>query len=140
MSSDHDFVPHHLEIATRDGKILYESDPFPVQEQLTIPGITTPIEEGSFSLNAIYFKINKPIRKLTCRRKVYKVGLCVNTSEDVLGNFEPSDEMHFHKFDDMETPKGFFVRGKLELQLDFVDETKKTLFTLNYAIDIVKAK
>ena len=135
------FFPDHFCVVQREGNTLYESPKLDESEDQVLPPPGSILPEGIWNHLAFSFYVkNAPIKKLRCQRKVYKLSLCVNTEDVVLGDFEPRDEIYEHHFADMETPKGFFVRGKFECQLLFTDENDNKLFKIKYPFQIVKAK
>lgn len=135
------FFPDHFRVFQREGQELYESPKLGEAEEQVLPPPGSLLPEGIWNHLAFAFYVkNAPIKGLRCQRKVYKLSICVNTEDVVLGDFEPRDEIYVHHFADMETPKGFFVRGKFECQLLFLDDSNNKLFTIRYPFQIVKAK
>ena len=116
---------------------LYKSSAIPAGDNVKLKeGPRLP--EGIINVFEIQFRIAAPIKGLVCRRKVYKMGICVNTEDTNLGDFEPKDELFTFKFPEVETPSGFFVRGSFEASLQLVDAENKVLYQIKYPFEIVK--
>ena len=94
--------------------------------------------EGIWNVLKLTFKVNAPVKGVVCHRKVYKLGICVNTEDEPIGDFEPREEPYFHLFPEVETPSGFFVRGMFNVVLKFTDATGNTIYTIKYPFEIVK--
>ena len=119
---------------------LYESMEIPDQKEVDLKEGAT-YEEGIQSYLRILFYVKEQgIKGLTCKRKVFKGPICVNTQNTLMGDFEPSEEVQEYNFEVLDTPSGFFVRGGFSLELQFFDQEDQLLMKIKYPFQIIKAK
>ena len=137
MSAQPVWIEHLVCYKKGEDVPMYKSPVIPANNQVKLTeGAKYP--EGIISIFEIQFRVAAPIKGLVCHRKVYKLGICVNTEDTNLGDFEPSDELLTYKFPETETPSGFFVRGGFEINLQLTDSDNKLLYQIKYPFEIVK--
>nr|GEY41391.1 Rho GDP-dissociation inhibitor 1-like [Tanacetum cinerariifolium]GFA49340.1 Rho GDP-dissociation inhibitor 1-like [Tanacetum cinerariifolium] len=69
---------------------------------------------------------------------VWKTGLKVDSSKQMLGTFSPQAEPYIHVMTEETTPSGMFARGSYSAKTKFLDDDNKCYLELNYTFDIQK--
>ncbi|XP_071696793.1 rho GDP-dissociation inhibitor 1-like isoform X2 [Rutidosis leptorrhynchoides] len=69
---------------------------------------------------------------------VWKRGLKVENSKEMLGTFSPQAEPYVHEMPEDTTPSGIFARGSYTAKTRFVDDDNNCHLELNYTFEIHK--
>lgn len=139
MGENHFHLKHFKCFRVVEGSndvLLYQSPEIPEQPHVDL-NTGAIYNEGIRSYLQVTFSVSAPIRKLVCQRKVYKGPLCVNKDDTEMGDFDPREDPYEFNFAPIDTPSGFFVRGKFSILLNFVDENSNLQFAISYPFEIV---
>ncbi|KAK4771965.1 hypothetical protein SAY86_013740 [Trapa natans] len=97
------------------------------------------LKEGSrYSLMFAFQVCNNIVSGLKYTNTVWKSGIKVESSKDMLGTFSPQEEAYTHEMPEETTPSGLFARGSYSARTKFVDDDKKCYLEINYTFDIRK--
>lgn len=97
------------------------------------------LKEGSkYNLKFSVKVSNDIVCGLKYTNNVWKTGLKVDSSKEMLGTFSPQAEPYIHVMPEETTPSGMFARGSYSAKTKFVDDDNKCYLELNYAFDIQK--
>nr|XP_043628630.1 rho GDP-dissociation inhibitor 1-like [Erigeron canadensis]XP_043628631.1 rho GDP-dissociation inhibitor 1-like [Erigeron canadensis]XP_043628632.1 rho GDP-dissociation inhibitor 1-like [Erigeron canadensis]XP_043628634.1 rho GDP-dissociation inhibitor 1-like [Erigeron canadensis] len=97
------------------------------------------LKEGSkYSLKFSVKVSNDIVCGLKYTNNVWKTGLKVDSSKEMLGTFSPQPEPYIHVMPEEVTPSGMFARGNYSAKTKFVDDDNKCYLELNYTFDIQK--
>ena len=66
--------------------------------------------------------------------------LLVDSMEEMLGSYGPSEEPHERTFPAEEAPKGTFARGHYQIHSKFIDDDKTCHLDFEWTLEIVKDK
>uniref|UniRef100_A0A251V8J3 Putative rho protein GDP-dissociation inhibitor, Immunoglobulin E-set n=1 Tax=Helianthus annuus TaxID=4232 RepID=A0A251V8J3_HELAN len=112
---------------------------------LEIPNTGNPkapwftLKEGSkYNLKFSVKVSNDIVCGLKYTNHVWKKGLKVDNSKEMLGTFSPQPEPYTHVMPEEVTPSGFLARGNYTAKTKFVDDDNKCYLELNYTFDIQK--
>ncbi|XP_076908090.1 rho GDP-dissociation inhibitor 1-like [Bidens hawaiensis] len=112
---------------------------------LEIPNSANPkapwftLKEGSkYNLKFSIKVSNDIVCGLKYTNTVWKTGLKVDNSKEMLGTFSPQAESYTHVMPEEVTPSGFLARGSYTAKTKFVDDVNKCYLELNYTFDIQK--
>ncbi|KAF8391642.1 hypothetical protein HHK36_023949 [Tetracentron sinense] len=143
-SVDFDSVGETLE---PDVKILSLSILSPGRPDLvlTIPeagnpkGLWFTLKEGSrYSLKFSFRVSNNIVSGLKYTNTVWKTGLKVDSTKEMIGTFSPQVEHYTHEMPEETTPSGIFARGSYSARSKFLDDDNKCYSEFNYTFDIRK--
>lgn len=102
-------------------------------------GLWFTLKEGSkYSLKFSIKVSNDIVCGLKYTNQVWKTGLKVDSSKEMLGTFGPQAEPYIHVMPEEVTPSGMFARGNYSAKTKFVDDDNKCYLELNYTFDIQK--
>ncbi|KAL8505481.1 hypothetical protein ACS0TY_016652 [Phlomoides rotata] len=116
------------------------------------PDIVLPIPEGE-NPKGLWFTLKegckyrlrfsvKVSNDIVCGLKytntVWKTGIKVDSSKEMLGTFSPQAEPYLHEMPEETTPSGIFARGTYSARSKFVDDDNKCYLEINYSFDIQK--
>nr|GEX96074.1 Rho GDP-dissociation inhibitor 1-like [Tanacetum cinerariifolium] len=102
-------------------------------------GLWFTLKEGSkYSLKFSIKVSNEIVCGLKYTNQVWKTGLKVDSSKEMLGTFGPQAEPYIHAMPEEVTPSGMFARGNYSAKTKFVDDDNKCYLELNYTFDIQK--
>ncbi|XP_024017851.1 rho GDP-dissociation inhibitor 1 isoform X2 [Morus notabilis] len=112
---------------------------------LTIPENGTPkgswftLKEGSrYSLLFTLQVCNNIVSGLKYTNTVWKTGVKVDNTKEMLGTFSPQSEPYTYEMPEDTTPSGIFARGSYSARSKFIDDDKKCYLEINYTFDIRK--
>ncbi|KAL8144170.1 hypothetical protein V2J09_017202 [Rumex salicifolius] len=113
--------------------------------ELPIPETGNPdspwftLKEGSPYILKFCFTVrNNIVSGLKYVNNVYKTGLKVDTTKEMIGTFSPQLESYTHQMPEETTPSGFFARGSYSAKTKFIDDDNKCYLAINYTFDIQK--
>ncbi|XP_054817816.1 rho GDP-dissociation inhibitor 1-like [Prosopis cineraria] len=119
--------------AERDDIVL------PVPEDGNPQGLWFTQKEGSHYRLKFTFQVsNNIVSGLKYTNTVWKTGLKVDTTKEMIGTFSPQAEPYAHEMPEETTPSGMFARGTYAAKSRFVDDDDKCHLEINYSFDIRK--
>ncbi|KAG6589120.1 Rho GDP-dissociation inhibitor 1, partial [Cucurbita argyrosperma subsp. sororia] len=130
-----------------DVKILSLSIVSPERPDLVLPipddgnpkGLWFTLKEGSrYNLKFSFQVANNIVAGLKYTNTVWKTGVKVDSSKEMLGTFSPQVESYTHVMPEETTPSGMFARGSYSARSKFVDDDNKCYLEINYTFDIRK--
>lgn len=102
-------------------------------------GLWFTLKEGSkYNLKFSIKVSNDIVCGLKYTNTVWKTGIKVDSSKEMLGTFSPQAEPYTHVMPEEVTPSGMFARGSYSAKTKFVDDDNKCYLELNYTFDIQK--
>ncbi|KAL2247668.1 rho GDP-dissociation inhibitor 1 [Sesamum indicum] len=111
----------------------------PIPEGENPKGLWFTLKEGCRYRLRFSIKVNNDI---VCGLKyintVWKTGLKVDSTKEMLGTFSPQVEPYTHEMPEETTPSGMFARGSYSAKSKFVDDDNKCYLEINYTFDIQK--
>ncbi|KAK4795169.1 hypothetical protein SAY86_013163 [Trapa natans] len=112
---------------------------------LTIPEDGKPkgqwftLKEGSrYNLKFSFQVNNNIVSGLKYTNTVWKTGMKVDSSDEMVGTFSPQLEPYTHVMPEETTPSGLFARGSYSARSKFVDDDNKCYLEINYTFSIQK--
>ncbi|OWM85615.1 rho GDP-dissociation inhibitor 1-like [Punica granatum] len=97
------------------------------------------LKEGSrYSLKFAFQVSNNIVSGLKYTNTVWKSGIKVENTKEMLGTFSPQAEAYTHEMPEETTPSGLFARGSYSARTKFVDDDNKCYLEINYMFDIRK--
>uniref|UniRef100_A0A803LRH1 Rho GDP-dissociation inhibitor 1 n=1 Tax=Chenopodium quinoa TaxID=63459 RepID=A0A803LRH1_CHEQI len=97
------------------------------------------LKEGSRYKLRFTFQVNNNIvLGLKYTNTVWKTGIKVDKTKEMLGTFSPQLESYTHEMPEETTPSGYFVRGSYTARTKFLDDDNKCYLEINYTFDIRK--
>ncbi|XP_057526985.1 rho GDP-dissociation inhibitor 1-like isoform X1 [Amaranthus tricolor] len=97
------------------------------------------LKEGSrYKLKFTFQVNNNVVLGLKYTNTVWKTGLKVDSTKEMLGTFSPQAEPYDHEMPEETTPSGYFVRGSYSARTKFLDDDNKCYLEINYTFDIRK--
>ncbi|KAL6999954.1 Rab GDP dissociation inhibitor alpha [Sarracenia purpurea var. burkii] len=111
----------------------------PIPEDGNPKGLWFTLKEGSqYNLRFSFQVSNNIVSGLKYTNTVWKTGLKVDRTKQMLGTFSPQLEPYTHVIPEETTPSGFFARGSYSARTKFVDDDNKCYLEINYTFDIQK--
>ncbi|KAL3636721.1 Rab GDP dissociation inhibitor alpha [Castilleja foliolosa] len=111
----------------------------PIPENGNPKGLWFTLKEGSRYQLRFEVKVsNDIVCGLKYTNTVWKTGIKVDSSKQMLGTFSPQAEPYTHVMDEETTPSGIFARGSYSAKSKFVDDDNKCYLEINYTFDIQK--
>ncbi|XP_057462091.1 rho GDP-dissociation inhibitor 1-like [Actinidia eriantha] len=111
----------------------------PVPESGNPKGLWFTLKEGSrYSLKFAFQVSNNIVSGLKYTNTVWKTGVKVDSTKEMLGMFSPQLEPYTHEMPEETTPSGFFARGTYSARTKFLDDDNKCYLEINYTFDIRK--
>ncbi|PSR98398.1 Rho GDP-dissociation inhibitor like [Actinidia chinensis var. chinensis] len=111
----------------------------PVPESGNPKGLWFTLKEGSrYSLKFAFQVTNNIVSGLKYSNTVWKTGVKVDSTKEMLGMFSPQLEPYTHEMPEETTPSGFFARGTYSARTKFLDDDNKCYLEINYTFDIRK--
>ncbi|KAL8156878.1 rho GDP-dissociation inhibitor 1-like [Apium graveolens] len=102
-------------------------------------GLWFTLKEGSrYSLKFTFQVGNNIVSGLKYRNTVWKTGLKVDNTKEMIGTFSPQQEPYTHEMPEETTPSGMFARGSYSARTKFLDDDNKCYLVINYTFDIRK--
>lgn len=111
----------------------------PVPENGKIKGTWFTLKEGSRYTIKFTFEVhNNIVSGLKYTNTVWKTGLKVDKTKEMIGTFSPQQELYTHEIPEDTTPSGILARGSYSAKTKFLDDDNKCYLELNYTFDIRK--
>ncbi|CAK9311708.1 unnamed protein product [Citrullus colocynthis] len=111
----------------------------PVPESGNPKGLWFTLKEGSrYSLKFTFQVSNNIVSGLKYTNTVWKTGVKVDSTKEMIGTFSPQPEPYDHEMQEETTPSGIFARGSYTARSKFVDDDNKCYLEINYTFDIRK--
>ncbi|KAJ0987007.1 hypothetical protein J5N97_005363 [Dioscorea zingiberensis] len=102
-------------------------------------GLWFTLKEGcQYKLKFTFSVSNNIVSGLKYSNTVWKTGVKVDSTKEMLGTFSPQDEPYICEVPEDTTPSGIFARGSYSARTKFVDDDGKCYLELNYTFDIRK--
>ncbi|KAH7689264.1 Rho GDP-dissociation inhibitor protein [Dioscorea alata] len=102
-------------------------------------GLWFTLKEGSqYKLKFTFSVNNNIVSGLKYINAVWKTGVKVDSTKEMLGTFSPQVEPYICEVPEDTTPSGIFARGSYSAKTKFVDDDGKCYLELNYTFDIRK--
>nr|GMD10139.1 rho GDP-dissociation inhibitor 1-like [Ipomoea batatas] len=97
------------------------------------------LKEGSrYSLKFAFQVSNNIVSGLKYTNTVWKTGMKVDGSKEMIGTFSPQLEPYTHEMPEETTPSGMFARGSYSARTKFLDDDNKCHLEINYTFEIKK--
>ncbi|KAJ1383886.1 Rho protein GDP-dissociation inhibitor [Sesbania bispinosa] len=111
----------------------------PIPEDGNLKGLWFTLKEGSHYRLKFTFEVsNNIVSGLKYTNTVWKTGVKVDSSKEMLGTFSPQAEPYTHEMPEETTPSGLFARGTYSARSKFLDDDNKCYLEINYTFDIRK--
>ncbi|KAG6385627.1 hypothetical protein SASPL_154463 [Salvia splendens] len=111
----------------------------PITEGENPKGLWFTLKEGSLYRLKFTIKVsNEIVCGLKYTSTVWKTGIKVDSSKEMLGTFSPQADPYTHEMPEETTPSGIFARGQYTARSKFVDDDNKCYLDINYTFDIQK--
>lgn len=111
----------------------------PIPENRKPKGLWFTLKEDSrYSLKFTFQVSNNIVSGLRYTNTVWKSGLKVDSTKEMLGTFSPQAEPYTYEIPEDTTPSGMFARGSYAARSKFVDDDNKCYLEINYTFDIRK--
>ncbi|KAL1566986.1 Rab GDP dissociation inhibitor alpha [Salvia divinorum] len=111
----------------------------PIPEGENPKGLWFTLKEGSLYHLKFTIKVsNDIVCGLKYTNTVWKTGIKVDSSKEMLGTFSPQADPYTHEMPQETTPSGIFARGQYTARSKFVDDDNKCYLDINYTFDIQK--
>ncbi|XP_074581458.1 rho GDP-dissociation inhibitor 1-like isoform X1 [Curcuma longa] len=133
------------EILEPEVKILSLSIISPERPHIVLPLLAVPdyrrvwftLKEGSHYRLKFNFSVsNNIVSGLRYTNTVWKTGIKVDRTKEMLGTFSPQVEPYTYETPEEITPCGIFARGTYSARTKFVDDDGKCYLEINYTFDI----
>ncbi|CAH9093493.1 unnamed protein product [Cuscuta epithymum] len=97
------------------------------------------LKEGSrYSLTFSFQVSNNIVSGLKYANTVWKTGIKVDGTKQMIGTFSPQLESYTHEMPEETTPSGMFARGSYSAKSKFTDDDNKCYLEINYTFEIKK--
>ncbi|KAG6384098.1 hypothetical protein SASPL_117375 [Salvia splendens] len=111
----------------------------PITEGENPKGLWFTLKEGSHYHLKFNIKVsNDIVCGLKYTNTVWKTGVKVDSSKEMLGTFSPQADPYTQEMPEETTPAGIFARGQYTARSKFVDDDNKCYLDINYTFDIQK--
>ncbi|CAA6670156.1 unnamed protein product [Spirodela intermedia] len=111
--------------------------PLPLAPNTKGPWFT--LKEGStYRLKFSFSVSNNIVPGLRYSNTVWKTGVKVDSTKEMLGTFSPRVEPYDCEMQKETTPSGIFARGSYSARSKFIDDDGKCYLEINYTFDIRK--
>ncbi|KAL3519378.1 hypothetical protein ACH5RR_017527 [Cinchona calisaya] len=111
----------------------------PIPEDGNPKGPWFALKEGSrYSLKFTFQVNNNIVSGLKYTNTVWKTGIKVDSTKQMIGTFSPQAEPYTHEMPEETTPSGMFARGSYSARTKFLDDDNKCYLEINYTFDIKK--
>ncbi|KAB1208686.1 Rho GDP-dissociation inhibitor 1 [Morella rubra] len=111
----------------------------PIPEDGKPKGLWFTLKEGSkYHLKFSFEVRNNIVSGFKYTNTVWKTGIKVDSSKEMLGTFSPQLEPHSHEMPEETTPSGIFARGTYSAKSKFLDDDNRCYLEINYTFDIRK--
>ncbi|KAL9237050.1 hypothetical protein vseg_011640 [Gypsophila vaccaria] len=110
-----------------------------IPENGKVKGTWFTLKEGCpYNLQFTFQVNNNIVSGLKYSNTVWKTGMKVDSTKEMLGTFSPQAEPYTHVMAEDTTPSGIFARGSYSARTKFVDDDNKCYLEINYTFDIRK--
>lgn len=97
------------------------------------------LKEGSkYNLVFTFQVSNNIVSGFKYKNHVWKTGIKVDTTKEMIGTFSPQSEPYTHEMPEETTPSGIFARGSYTARTQFLDDDNRCYLELNYTFEIKK--
>ncbi|XP_076924615.1 rho GDP-dissociation inhibitor 1-like [Bidens hawaiensis] len=104
-----------------------------------VKGTWFTLKEGTrYSIKFTFQVHNNIVSGLKYTNTVWKTGLKVDKTKEMIGTFSPQQEAYTHEIPEDTTPSGILARGSYSAKTKFLDDDNKCYLELNYTFDIRK--
>ncbi|KAK6934528.1 Rho protein GDP-dissociation inhibitor [Dillenia turbinata] len=111
----------------------------PIPEAGDPKGLWFTLKEGSKYNLKITFKVsNNLVSGLRYTNTVWKTGIKVDSTKEMLGTFSPQAGPYVHTLPEDNTPSGILARGSYSAKSKFYDDDNKRYLEINYTFSIQK--
>ncbi|CAL0325869.1 unnamed protein product [Lupinus luteus] len=111
----------------------------PIPENGNPNGLWFTLKEGSRYRLMFTFQVsNNIVSGLKYSNTVWKTGIKVDSTKEMIGTFSPQAEPYTHEMPEETTPSGIFARGAYSARTKFLDDDNKLYLEINYTFDIRK--
>ncbi|MBA0736320.1 hypothetical protein Gogos_009883 [Gossypium gossypioides] len=102
-------------------------------------GLWFTLKEASHYRLKFSFQVsNNIVSGLRYTNTVWKTGVKVDSTKDMIGTFSPQLEPYTHEMPEETAPSGFLARGSYTAKSKFLDDDNKCYLEINYTFDIRK--
>ncbi|XP_039048161.1 rho GDP-dissociation inhibitor 1-like [Hibiscus syriacus] len=102
-------------------------------------GLWFTLKEGSHYRLKFTFQVsNNIVSGLRYTNTVWKTGVKVYSTKEMIGTFSPQLEPYTHEMPEETAPSGFLARGSYTAKTKFLDDDNKCYLEINYTFDIKK--
>lgn len=102
-------------------------------------GVWFTLKEGcQYRLKFTFAVSNNIVSGLKYTNTVWKTGLKVDSTKEMLGTFSPQPEPYTYETSEETTPSGMFARGSYTAKSKFIDDDGKRYLDIYYTFDIRK--
>ncbi|GMI69133.1 SUPERCENTIPEDE1 [Hibiscus trionum] len=102
-------------------------------------GLWFTLKEGCHYRLKFSFQVsNNIVSGLKYTNTVWKSGLRVFSTKDMIGTFSPQQEPYTHEMPEETAPSGFMAKGSYTAKSKFIDDDNKCHLEINYTFDIRK--
>lgn len=102
-------------------------------------GVWFTLKEGTHYRLRFAIKVsNNIVSGLRYTNTVWKTGIKVDNSKEMLGTFSPQVEPYLHEMPEDTAPSGYFARGSYSAKTKFLDDDNKCHLEINYMFAIQK--
>ncbi|XP_022727962.1 rho GDP-dissociation inhibitor 1-like [Durio zibethinus] len=102
-------------------------------------GLWFTLKEGSLYRLKFSFQVgNNIVSGLRYTNTVWKTGVKVFSTKEMIGTFSPQLEPYTHEMPEETAPSGFMARGSYTAKSKFLDDDNKCHLEINYTFDIRK--
>uniref|UniRef100_A0ACD5ZI72 Uncharacterized protein n=1 Tax=Avena sativa TaxID=4498 RepID=A0ACD5ZI72_AVESA len=109
--------------------------PLPVEPNAK--GVWFTLKEGSpYNLKFTFSVSNNIVSGLRYTNRVWKTGIKVDSTKEMLGTFSPQPEEYTYVTPEETTPSGMFARGSYSARTKFLDDDRKCYLQIDYTFDI----
>ncbi|KAK9663930.1 hypothetical protein RND81_14G007000 [Saponaria officinalis] len=111
----------------------------PIPEDGKPNGPWFTLKEGSrYKLRFTFLVNHNIVVGLKYNNTVWKTGMKVDSTKEMLGTFSPQAEPYTHEMPEETTPSGYLARGSYSARTKFLDDDKKCYLEINYKFEIRK--
>ncbi|XP_073279278.1 rho GDP-dissociation inhibitor 1-like [Primulina huaijiensis] len=109
----------------------------PIPEDGNPKGPWFILKEGShYCLNFMFQVNNNIVSGLKYKNTVWKTGIKVDSTKEMIGTFSPQPEAYTHEMPEETTPSGIFARGSYSAKTQFLDDDNRCYLEMNYTFEI----
>ncbi|XP_051135278.1 rho GDP-dissociation inhibitor 1-like [Andrographis paniculata] len=111
--------------------------PIPEDKKPKSPWFTLKVG-STYSLKFAFKVSNNIVSGLKYKNTVWKTGIKVDSTKEMIGTFSPQPEPYTHEMPEDTTPSGMFARGIYSAKTQFLDDDNKCYLDLEYSFEIKK--